>query len=318
MIFRNHDNHQYYKIKKLLILTNFISMNPKIRIGGVPEHFNLPWHLAEEENLFDIRDLDLDWKDFPGGTGAMTKALRNNEIDVAILLTEGIVKDIIHGNPSTIVGIYIQSPLQWGIHVGAKSSFYELNDLEGRSAAISRFGSGSHLMAYVNADNQGWNIDQLKFEKVGNLEGGHQALVEGTADYFLWEKYTTKPFVDQGNFRRIGVCPTPWPSFVIAIRNEFLEQEYALVEKLLKTIYQSNFAFVNNPDSCAQISERYQLDFKDIKQWYAETEWAIDCTVNTQMLDKVQEKLLQLGHIEETVVSKGLIWEKSLADSRFL
>ena len=48
----------------------------KIRIGGVPEHFNLPWHLAIEDGMFAHHGIDLEWIMFPEGTGAMNKALR--------------------------------------------------------------------------------------------------------------------------------------------------------------------------------------------------------------------------------------------------
>ena len=36
-------------------------------------------------------------------------------------------------------------------------TYKELSELKGQRAAISRFGSGSHLMAYVNALEQGWD-----------------------------------------------------------------------------------------------------------------------------------------------------------------
>lgn len=283
-------------------------MVKSLRVGGVPEHFNLPWHMAEEENLFDIRELDISWTDFHGGTGAMTKALRENEIDVAILLTEGIVADIIKGNPSKILGVYINSSLQWGIHVNAKSEIKTEEDLKNKVAAISRYGSGSHLMSYVFADNKNWKIDNLKFEVVKSLDGGRESLKNKEADYFLWEKYTTKPFVDNGEFRRVGVCPTPWPSFVIAVTDRCLEEKPEAVKCLLKSIYQSNFAFINNPDSCANISERYNLDFKDIKQWFQETEWATDCKIDTKMLDNVQERLISLNRIPKVVQSDELIF----------
>ena len=42
-----------------------------IKIGGVPEHFNLPWHLALEEGLFEKADVSVEWIEFPEGTGAM-------------------------------------------------------------------------------------------------------------------------------------------------------------------------------------------------------------------------------------------------------
>jgi len=115
-----------------------------IKIGGVPEHFNLPWHLTIEEGAYKEKNIELLWNDFPGGTGAMCEALRNKDIDIAIILTEGIVKDIIDGNPSKIIQTYIQSPLIWGIHVGYNSDYHSIKDIEQTSAAISRYGSGSH------------------------------------------------------------------------------------------------------------------------------------------------------------------------------
>ncbi len=42
-----------------------------IRVGGVPEHFNLPWHLAKETGLFAKHNVDVQWTDVPNGTGAM-------------------------------------------------------------------------------------------------------------------------------------------------------------------------------------------------------------------------------------------------------
>jgi hypothetical protein len=39
----------------------------------------------------------------------------------------------------------------------------------------------------------------------------------------MWERFMTKPLVDKGIFRRIADCPTPWPCFVIAVRDEVLE-----------------------------------------------------------------------------------------------
>lgn len=189
----------------------------KVRIAGVPEHFNLPWHLSIEKNIFRNNDIDAKWTDVPEGTGKLCQMLRNNETDIAVILTEGIIKDIAAGNNSKIVQVYVQSPLIWGIHVAAGSDYNTINDLQEGKVAISRYGSGSHLMAIVNAKNEDWDTNKLQFEIINTLDGAIEGLTEGKADYFMWERFMTKPIVDKGIFRRVGDCPTPWPCFVIAI-----------------------------------------------------------------------------------------------------
>ena len=270
----------------------------QFKVGGVPEHFNLPWKKAIEENRFDAHGISVSWKDYHGGTGAITKALRTVELDIAILLTEGIIADIHRGNPSKIVQFYVKSPLRWGIHVGAKSSFRSVNDLENSRAAISRFGSGSHLMAYVNADNYKWDLAKQKFEVVKNLDGGREYLAEGKADYFLWEKFTTKPYVDNGEFRIIGECPTPWPSFVVAVREELLLTHHNEIEQILKIVNESCSQVKTSDNTVKEISERYQLKEEDVAVWFNETEWAYNRDLDTNTINKVQERLIDLEIID--------------------
>lgn len=270
-----------------------------VRIAGVPEHFNLPWHLAIEDGYFEDRGIDLQWTDVPEGTGKMSQMLRDDETDIAITLTEGIVKSITEGNPSKIVQTYVQSPLLWGIHVNAKSSFNSVSDLEGKRAAISRYGSGSHLMSYVNARNEGWATAKLDFEIVNNLEGAIEALTNGNADYFLWEHFTTKPIVDKGIFRRIADCPTPWPCFVIAVSNKLLEQEY-IVKHILEVIniYTTEFKII--PSINRTLANRYEQKIEDIDEWLAITEWS-QRVIDREIMDDVQQKLLELGMIDEKI-----------------
>lgn len=270
-----------------------------VRIAGVPEHFNLPWHLAIEDGYFEGRGIDLQWTDVPEGTGKMSKMLRDEETDIAITLTEGVVKSITEGNHSKIVQAYVQSPLLWGIHVNAKSPFNSVSDLEGKRAAISRFGSGSHLMSYVNAQNEGWNTVKLDFQIVNNIEGAIEALTNGNADYFLWEHFTTKPIVDKGIFRRIGDCPTPWPCFVIAVTNKLLEKEY-IVKHILEVIntYTSEFKII--PSINRTLANRYEQKIEDIDEWLAITEWS-QKAIDRETMDDVQQKLLELGMIDEKI-----------------
>lgn len=269
-----------------------------IKVGGVPEHFNLPWHFGIDDGTFKSNGLDLSWRDFPDGTGAMCKALRNKEIDVAVILTEGIIKDILNGNDAVIVQEYIASPLIWGIHVAANSNFKSLEDLKGQKVAISRYGSGSHLMAYVNARNLGWDTAQLEFEVVGDIDGAVEALKSGKAGYFMWEHFTTKPLVDNGVFRRIADCPTPWSCFVIAVRKEFYDKRTATILTMLKTLNNLTENFKKIPKIEIALAKKYEQKVEDILQWLEITTWS-QKQISVKEIQKVQEQLKELELISK-------------------
>lgn len=283
----------------------------KIRVGGVPEHFNLPWHLCKEEGDFHYEKIDLEWRDFPDGTGAMNNALRNGEIDVAIILTEGIVKDISAGNPSRIIQSYIETPLIWGIHVNADSGFREISDLEGTTAAISREGSGSHLMAYVNAANSDWDIDKLKFEIVGSVEGAVEALKNDSAQYFMWERYTTKPWVDKGIFRRIGDCPTPWSCFVVAAREDFIDENEHDLAKMLGVVNAKSASFKEIPNIEETLSSRYGIKIEDVVTWLNITAWS-QHQLQVDELIKVQKTLEELELIPSNLPASQFLYDLDL------
>jgi ABC-type nitrate/sulfonate/bicarbonate transport system substrate-binding protein len=269
----------------------------QIKIAGVPEHFNLPWHLCIENGEFQDAGIDLEWTDVPEGTGRLCQMLRDGETDIAVILTEGVIKDIAVGNPSKIVQVYVQSPLIWGIHVAANSTNKAIADVQNGKVAISRRGSGSELMAYVNAKQQGWDTQNLQFEIVNTLDGAIEALTEGRADYFMWERFMTKPVVDKGIFRRVGDCPTPWPCFVIAVRNDVLENDPDAVGTILDIINQTTEEFKDIPSIDRTLAERYGQKIEDIQEWLKLTRWS-QKKLDKKTFDTVQAQLLELKIIE--------------------
>lgn len=280
-----------------------------LKIGGVPEHFNLPWYHTFKNKEYTQEGINLRWKDFYGGTGQMSEALRKKEIDLAVILTEGMVREIINGNSCKIVQVYIQSPLIWGIHVAENSQYKQVSELKGKKAAISRYGSGSHLMAYVNAEKQNWDLEKdLDFEVIKNLDGAIEKLPKGIGDYFMWEKFTTKPYVDNHTFRLIGECPTPWSCFVIAVRNEILSQEPLAIKTILKIINQTTKNFKNYLDIDKEIANRYHQKLNDVRTWLSLTQWS-QSQISDKELTNVQDKLLQLQLIKSKVPNQSLIWE---------
>ncbi|WP_419211661.1 substrate-binding domain-containing protein [Maribacter sp. X9] len=277
-----------------------------VKIIGVPEHFNLPWHLAIEEGAFEERGIQLDWVDIPEGTGKMCQLLETHETDLAIILTEGIVKSITEGNPVKIVQEYIASPLKWGIHVDAQSSYRSLIDLKDTTAAISRFGSGSHLMTFVHAKQMGWGTENLKFHLVNNLQGAVESLTTGKADYFMWEHFTTKPLVDNGIFRNLGDCPTPWPCFLLVATDKFLKENKSVINHIQEVINTYTLEFKQIPSIDRTLANRYQQKLGDIQEWLSITQWS-QRQLPESTLIKVQKTLHELELIESILPSTSLL-----------
>jgi sulfonate transport system substrate-binding protein len=246
----------------------------KLRIGGVPEHFNLPWRLALEAGRFERQGVGVAWREYPGGSGAMAKALRDGELDAALLLTEGAVAAVSDGVPLDIVSRFTDSPLVWGIHVPAASRFRTVAELEGARYAISRTGSGSHLIAFVHARARDWPVERLSLVSVGNLDGAVAAFAAGKADAFFWEKLMTKPLVDAGQFRRVGEFTAPWPAFVVcASRACDLEQRGAL-GLVLAAVLDEARTLRARPDAALLIAGRYGLRADDVAEWLPTVRWS--------------------------------------------
>lgn len=284
----------------------------KVKIGGVPEHFNFPWKQAIQNGSFANIGIDVEWIDVPGGTGAMNAMLRNKELDLAVVLTEGIIADIINGNPSMIVQKYIKSPLIWGIHTGANSSITSESKYENLRFAISRQGSGSHLMASVEAKNRGVVLREDQFVEVGNFDGALEALNSGKADVLLWEKFTTKPFVDNNQLKHIGDTVTPWPCFMIAATQDILIKHPKMVWNLLWIIRKVSRHFMNDEHAEQMIADNYGLELHDATNWFNKTEWEQDVFISKKMIHNVVNTLFEVGIIQKKMKAEELCWNRSM------
>lgn len=269
-----------------------------LRITGVPEHFNFPWKKVVESQPFLSKGIQLNWTDESRGSGQMNKALRDDETDIAIVLTESFLKDFEEGNPSKIIGFHVKSPLIWGIHIPGNSPIDNLNQIEKPQFLISRIGSGSHLMAFVLAQREGWNPEKLEFNVVGNLDGALEAMNPETPEMFLWEKYTTKPWVDSGDFKRIGEVPSPWPCFLIVASEKAISEYGDLIFELRDLVYQTSSEIQNNPQTPMEIQKGYGLELEDVKDWLSQTTWETEAKISQSEMAEAMEKMKELGFIK--------------------
>lgn len=245
---------------------------PVIRIGGVPEHFNYPIHMAIERCYFEKHGVEVVWHEIKEGTGAMIKALKEDAVDVIVALTEGLVSDIALGSDLKLIGCYVSSPLCWAVSTGANKPYNEIGDLQDSTIAISRFTSGSHLMANVMASQRGWDLSKLKFKVVGSFQNLRNAVNDPNdpSAAFMWETFTTKPFHDSGEIKRIGDVTTPWPCFMLSTSEGYAQNNLEPLRNMLKALREACTTFASQRDLMPlQIARRYGLQKADAEAWYS-------------------------------------------------
>ncbi|KAG6033372.1 hypothetical protein E4U41_006927 [Claviceps citrina] len=211
-----------------------------LRIGYVPEHFSTPLHFAQKHY-----GLDAVLTAFPSGTGHMVAAIRAGEIDIGIGLTEGWIAGLGKGDVEgdggyRLVGTYVETPLCWAISTGAKRpDIPSVASLKGTKIGVSRIGSGSYVMGFVLADQQGWLADNVSFSDtvvLHNFENLRNAVNSGEADFFMWEHFTSKKYYDSGEIRRVGDIYTPWSSWKIVASTK-LASGPSTLDPRVKTLF---------------------------------------------------------------------------------
>jgi len=249
-----------------------------LRVGFVPEHFSTPIHFAKKHF-----GLAAGLIPFPSGTGHMIAALRAGEIDVGIGLTEGWVaglgRDDVEGDGGyRLVGTYVETPLCWAISTGFdRTDIASVASLEGSRIGVSRLGSGSHVMGFVLADQQGWlsptaaptspYADTVVLHTFENLR---KATIAGEADFFMWEHFTSKRYCDSREIKKVGEIYTPWSSWKIVASTKLTEHGKpdarlgALFAKLDQGVKHFN---ENKEEAVKYISTALDYSEEDAREW---------------------------------------------------
>lgn len=168
----------------------------------------------------------------------MIDLLEKEQCDVALTVTDGFLASRARGRQVELIGTYVESPLTWAVAVDGKHpSLHSLADLKAAQHVrfgISRQWSGSHTMAQYLATSLGVSggVDTVVAHNFAGLcagvkaarsteaaDAGAAADAEGRRfEAFLWETFTTKPWVDSGELRKIGDVETPWTAFSLVAR----------------------------------------------------------------------------------------------------
>ncbi|OQO15216.1 hypothetical protein B0A48_00599 [Cryoendolithus antarcticus] len=276
----------------------------KLRIGFIPEHFSTPLNFAITHHNLAATLIPV-----PTGTGDLTKFLKSSEIDVAVGLTEGFIADLGKSKAEgkeggfKLVGTYVQSKLRWGISTGGtREDVTGVEGLKGKKVGVSRIGSGSYVMSYVLADQQGWlKPGEKPFEIVP--KGKFDALRKGvsgdkTADFFMWEHFTTKRYWDSGELKRIGEIYTPWPSWMIAARSGVDDKAVGdMLEKINEGV---KYYLEHKEESIEHITSTMEYSKEDVEEWMKTVEFSNDVKgVDPAVADKTISVLRKAGVLDE-------------------
>jgi len=274
-----------------------------LRVGYVREHFCSPllqFAAADQEQTFTLVEC-------PSGTGQLISRLTNDEIDIAIALTDPLIAGIAKGSEAyKLVGSYVTSPLRWAVITGPDARYRQISDLRGTTLGISRSGSGSQTMAYVMALQQGWATEQLQFQINNDIRGLIDSVKDGSTSAFMWEWFTTKPFADAGECRFIGEVPTPWPSWLIAAHPTRAARSDAIAFLAGLSVHVRKFA---SPEQRAGpsvdfIQRTFGYPEEDVKAWIRAVEYPDDCaSIPAHVISDTLAVLQKAGVI--TAPSKG-------------
>ncbi|KAK3984225.1 hypothetical protein QBC44DRAFT_337379 [Cladorrhinum sp. PSN332] len=310
-------------------------MSQPLKIGYVPEHFSTPLHFAKTHY-----GLDAELIPFPSGTGHMITAIRSNEIDVAIGLTEGWIaglgkvenkaSDSYDDGGYRLVGTYVETPLCWAISTGVgRTEIQSVDSLKGGRVGVSRIGSGSYVMSYVLADQRNWLLPTTAvgtekesaspysdFVVLNTFENLRRAVNEEEADFFMWEHFTSKKYYDNGEIRRVGEIYTPWSSWKIVASTKLLKDDGVLdqrVEDLFERLNKGIKHFNENHEEAVRyISTELDYSEEDAREWlktvkFPERTQGVDLKVVEDTVDLLQKAGVLMsgrGFESEAMVAK--------------
>ncbi len=244
-----------------------------ISITFVPEHFNAPFQYALQEHLLPC---PVNFIEDPRGTGSMCRKLLEKKVDLAVVLTEGAARFQKEHPQIKVLSNFVTTSLRWGIHVRENSNYESISDLADKTFAISREGSGSHLMVKLLAQQYHFDFSSVHFYEAGGIDALVQALKDQKADVFLWEQFTTKPFLEPNQLKSIGILETPWPCFQIITLNS-LWQEKPELKIICHRLLEVNQKFNENSELAkTAIQKFYPMNEQDLNSWLEKIRWATE------------------------------------------
>ena len=163
-----------------------------------------------------------------------------------------------------------------------------------------RSSSGSYVMSFVLADTKGWlkapgdpPFDVVPLQTFAKLR---EAVNDSTADFFMWEHFTSKKYYDNGHIKNIGEIYTPWSSWKIVARDSRDERLEAMFEKIDRGV---KYFEEHQSEAVDYVSTHLDYSADDAREWLKTVQFANEVRgVKRKTIDKTIEILSKAGVLD--------------------
>jgi ABC-type nitrate/sulfonate/bicarbonate transport system substrate-binding protein len=161
-------------------------------------------------------------------------------------------------------------------------------------------------MGYVLADEQGWlspsSAPYADFVILQTFDKLRNAVNDGTADFFMWEHFTSKRYYDSGEIRKVGQIYTPWSSWkIVASTSSTQLNDDARLKDLFEKLDQGTKYFLDHPEEAVKyISTELDYSEEDAREWLKTVKFADSVAgVNPKVIENCISSLQKAGVLKE-------------------
>jgi hypothetical protein len=153
-------------------------------------------------------------------------------------------------------------------------------------------------MGFVLADQQGWlspsssasSTPPFEVIPLQTFERLRNGVNDNTADFFMWEHFTSKRYYDNGSIKRVGEIYTPWSSWkIVASTKSTTPDDPRLGELFEKLDRGVEYFEKHKEENVKYISTELDYSEEDAKEWLK----TVKFTKNTKGVD--------VGVIQKTI-----------------
>ncbi len=168
-------------------------------------------------------------------------------------------------------------------------------------------------MGFVLADSHSWlkaagdpPFSVVPLQTFAKLR---EAVNDGTADFFMWEHFTSKRYYDKGEIKRVGEIYTPWSSWKIVARDEVLEGRKEELKEMFEKVDLGVKYFEEHQEEAVEyISTKLDYSAEDAREWLKTVRFTKGVKgVRSQAIETTVETLKKAGVVEGEVRMEDMI-----------